>query len=288
MVAALMGEKLHAIIPDSVNEFWEDEGYWWPHEEPEYTFLAHAVLKCGQARYGDEWRPAQPDLDWTPSRSFEEATPQDKAWAVHLLGIDVSDPSDLTYDQWQLALNAYGRYLRRFYRAFEERTQICRELHKAGVHGKMKFAAMPERGGDIRPLPPWDIRARDWDARFAYCRIERMHPHNGDPVGSHLIFVENESLQQFLTNCGKSDSDGRSCVRLATCSQAPVRAKRRGRKPVIKEPVKKKMKADVVAGKFSWEELNNMNRQALASEYGVKSPTTAVDALKECLSEIQH
>jgi hypothetical protein len=170
----------------------------WPHDPPNYVFLARAFREIGRARYGDQW---------TDSYIEPEEPPE-----------DCDDAADEQYD----------RDCEQAKVKFENmHASIARTIAEQSELGNLRTALRHKAGGQMNALEPCVWNTENVGTRFFRCQMSlsqpfqdaarvRFEPH-------YWIYVTRESFDRYIgggsaaepaanpLEMGQSKPKGRSC-----------------------------------------------------------------------------
>jgi hypothetical protein len=164
-----MSEKKFRLHRGSFDEWGDPEK--WPHDRPDYVFLARAFERVGQMMFGDQWN--------TLDIKIEEPTEPD------------DDADEATWERYERDSDLYDD-------AYEEADEK-RELTHDGVARKVAEqselknlkTAYLQKNGTMTPIEPYRWNADYLEDLFAECKISIQ----GEKC---WIFVDGESLDQIL------------------------------------------------------------------------------------------
>lgn len=173
----------------------------WPHDPPNYVFLARAFCEMGRARYGDQW---------TDSYIEPEDPPEDS-----------DDAAEEQYD-----LDCEKARVK-----FEEmRASIAHTIAEQSELGNLGTALCHTAGGQMHALEPYVWNAENVGTRFFRCQMSLDQPFQ-DPrrvrfAPLYRIYVTRESLDRYIGG----GSGARSAANSAETSQSKPKG-RPGRRP---------------------------------------------------------
>lgn len=146
----------------------------WPHDLPDYVFLARAFQEMGRARYGEQW---------TDSYIEPEEPPE--------------DCDDAAEEQYELDCE---KALVKFE---EMRASIAHTIAEQSELGNLATALRHTAGGKMLPLEPYFWNAENVGTRFFRCQMSLDEPFQ-DPARVrfeplHWIYVTRESLDRCIS-----------------------------------------------------------------------------------------
>ena len=145
----------------------------WPHDPPNYVFLARAFREIGRARYGDQWT----DSYIEPEEPLE----------------DCDDAADEQYD----------RDCEKAKLKFENtHASIARTIAEQSELGNLGTALRHKAGGQMNALEPYVWNTENIGTRFFRCQMSLSQPFQ-DPARVHFeplywIYVTRESLDRYI------------------------------------------------------------------------------------------
>ena len=145
----------------------------WPHDPPNYVFLARAFREIGRARYGDQW---------TDSYIEPEEPPE-----------DCDDAADEQYD----------RDCEQAKVKFENmHASIARTIAEQSELGNLRTALRHKAGGQMNALKPCVWNTENVGTRFFRCQMSLSQPFQ-DPARVpfeplYWIYVTRESLDRYI------------------------------------------------------------------------------------------
>jgi hypothetical protein len=145
----------------------------WPHDPPNYVFLARAFQEIGRARYGDQW---------TDSYIEPEEPPE-----------DCDDAADEQYD----------RDCEKAEVEFENmHASIARTIAEQSELGNLATALRHRAGGQMNALEPYVWNTENVGPRFFRCQMSLSQPFQ-DPArvifrSLQWIYVTRESLDRYI------------------------------------------------------------------------------------------
>jgi hypothetical protein len=178
----------------------------WPDDRANYVFLANAVMAVGKALYPDEWG------------NFEQ-----------LVGYSDADfPEQVGFMVPTMSEDAYKR-TKNLVRARERFQHAKKTVAVALADRKLRFALRPVEGGQFIPQrdedDPWaqGPGSELWNIdnpefRFSFCQIDLAAPFSGRSRGSHYIFIDRSSLEDFI-NGPDTDTRGADSMAVANGEQ---------------------------------------------------------------------
>ena len=168
----------------------------WPHDPPNYVFLARAFQEMGRTRYGEQW---------TDSCIEPEEPPE--------------DCDDAAEEQYELDCEK-ARV------KFEEmRASIAHTIAGQSELGNLATALRHTAGGQMHALEPYFWNAENVGTRFFRCQMSPDQPFQGprrvrfEPL--YWIYVTRESLDRYIS--------GGSAAGLAGNPPATSQSKPKGR-----------------------------------------------------------
>jgi hypothetical protein len=145
----------------------------WPHDPPNYVFLARAFQEIGRARYGDQW---------TDTYIEPEEPPE-----------DCDDAADEQYD----------RDCEKAEVDFDNmHASIARSIAEQSELGILATALRHTAGGEMNALEPYVWNTENVGTRFFRCQMSLSQPFQ-DPARVrfqplHWIYVTRESLDRYI------------------------------------------------------------------------------------------
>jgi hypothetical protein len=145
----------------------------WPHDPPNYVFLARAFQEIGRARYGDQWT----DSYIEPEEPLE----------------DCDDAADEQYD----------RDCEKAEVEFENmHASIARTIAEQSELGNLATALRHRAGGQMNALEPYVWNTENVGPRFFRCQMSLSQPFQ-DPArvisrSLQWIYVTRESLDRYI------------------------------------------------------------------------------------------
>jgi hypothetical protein len=145
----------------------------WPHDPPNYVFLARAFRQIGRARYG---------VQWTDSYVEPEEPPE-----------DCDDAADEQYDRdCEIAKEKFENM----------HTSIARIIADQSELGNLATALRHAAGGQMIALEPYVWNSENVGTRFFRCEMSLSQPFK-DPARVrfeplHWIYVTRESLDRYF------------------------------------------------------------------------------------------
>ena len=145
----------------------------WPHDPPNYVFLARAFREIGRARYGDQW---------TDSYIEPEEPPE-----------DCDDAADEQYDR---------DYEEAELKFENMHASIARTIAEQSELGNLGIALRHEAGGPMNALEPYVWNTENVGTRFFRCQMSLSQPFQ-DPIRVRFeplywIYVTRESLDRYI------------------------------------------------------------------------------------------
>jgi hypothetical protein len=145
----------------------------WPHDPPNYVFLARAFREIGRARYGDQWT----DFYIEPEEPPE----------------DCDDAADERYDR-----DCEEAELK-----FENmHASIARTIAEQSELGNLETMLRHKAGGQMNALEPYVWNTENFGTRFFRCQMSLSQPFQ-DPArvrfeSLYWIYVTRESLDRYI------------------------------------------------------------------------------------------
>jgi hypothetical protein len=164
-----------------------DHPFWaqpksWPHDSPEYVFLARAFHDIGSATYHDRWvqppRVNEPDEPEDPADDAGE-----EAWEMH----------DQEYERYENACEEARANCENMW------ANVAQKIAVACKDGTLGSAIRAKEGGEFIKLKDHHWNTENFTARFFRCDMSRSYPFaKGRLRRSHWIYVMRDSLDNYL------------------------------------------------------------------------------------------
>jgi hypothetical protein len=145
----------------------------WPHDPPNYVFLARAFQEIGRAKYGEQW---------TDSYIEPEEPPE-----------ECDDAAEEQYE-----LDCENRQVK-----FEEmRASTARTIAEQSESGNLVTAVRHAAGGEMHQLKPCVWNTENFGTRFFRCQMSFDNPFSEHYPNSetHWIYVQQKSLRHVSVN----------------------------------------------------------------------------------------
>jgi hypothetical protein len=168
-----------------LDRFQRDSGFWtepemWPHDTPEYVFLARACLMFGEAMFGKDW--------------------VDDSWSIKE---PEEPPDDCDHETWE----RYERECNEGEAAFKRmRDEVIQAITKSCQTRKLDTALRWKPGGELLKQDHNVWNTEDYMRRFSRCDLSLHAPFTIGAKRDWWIYVSRISLDKQLAELRRSTS----------------------------------------------------------------------------------